>query len=227
MTPSADRSEHEHYLSMAASYDACIPAILPMSDFFFSSALSFIPDTAETLLELGSGTGYATSRILARHPGIKIYGIDHSPQMIQYALEKPELSGILFYEQDIMDPWPDSPYNVIITTLCLHHIPANDRMYLLHRVYESLSPGGVFICGDIIRPGSDPAEEVYRTRWIRSMEDSGISRHEIETIVASRKLNFKEMETTESFPKKMNEAGFSLALMPYRHEISAVFIGMR
>ncbi len=227
MTTSPLSQEHEHYLSMAASYDSRIPAILPMDHLFFAQALSFIPSSARTLLELGSGTGYATARVLARHPGIRIHAIDHAPEMIRCAREKSGLETVSFYEQDIRDPWPGQGYDVIMTTLCLHHIPQDDRMILLRRIYEQLPPGGVFICGDIIRPEDRRAEDLYRKRWIRHMEDEGMSDQERETILRSRDANYDDMETVESFPAKLRDSGFSLVLMPYRHEISAVFVGYR
>jgi len=227
MTASTLSPEHEHYLSMAATYDSRIPAILPMDDLFFAQALSFIPSSARTLLELGSGTGYATARVLIRNPGITVHAIDHAPEMIRCAREKPGLDTVSFYEQDIRDPWPGQGYDVIMSTLCLHHIPEYDRMEVLKRIYEQLSAGGVFICGDIIRPEDRKAEDLYRKRWIRHMENKGMSDQERMTILRSRDANYDDMETVLSFPAKMRYAGFSLVLMPYRHEISAVFVGYR
>ena len=220
-------SEHEHYLSMAATYDTRIDAILPMSDIFFSTCLSFIPDGPVTLLELGSGTGYATSKILTTNPQAVITCIDHSPEMIACANQKPELSIVQILEQDIRDPWPDRQYDVIITTLCLHHIPGYDRIVVLRRVHEALSPGGFFICGDIIRPEYPKAEGIYRARWIQAMTQAGLPPVDIEYIIRSREENYNEMEILKGFIRKMRDIGFSEALMPYRHEISAVFVGIK
>lgn len=227
MNFSSSSSEHEHYLSMAATYDTRIDAILPMSDLFFSTCLSFIPDGPVTLLELGSGTGYATSKILTVNPQAVITCIDHSREMIASANQKPILKSVRIFEQDIRDPWPDQQYDVIMTTLCFHHIPGNDRLVLLRRILEALSPGGVFICGDIIRAESDEEEEIYRGRWIRSMEQAELSRDQIDRITTSRRENYAEMETLAGFYRKMRDVGFSCVLMPYKHEISAVFIGYR
>jgi tRNA (cmo5U34)-methyltransferase len=226
MMSNSDCSEHEHYLSMAASYDARLHAILPMSNLFFSEVLSFIPDDAQTLLELGSGTGFATVQVLNNHPDIKIVGIDHSPEMIYYARLKPELENVSFHKQDIRDPWPVGKYDVILTTLCFHHICENDRTDLLKRIQENLTPQGVFICGDIIRPESDVIEEIYRARWIRSMEAAGLSREEITSIVTSRKANYGEMESVDGLSEKMRDAGFSQVIIPYQYEISAIFVGI-
>lgn len=162
-----------------------------------------------------------------KHPGISIHGIDHAPEMIQCARVKSDLAGVSLYGQDIRDPWPESEYDVIMTTLCLHHIPQHDRLILLTRILESLSPGGVFICGDIIRPEIEQAEEIYQSQWIEHMKAAGMSPPEIEGITSSREANYEEMEAIPSFLAKMRDAGFSLVLTPYRYEISAVCVGYK
>jgi tRNA (cmo5U34)-methyltransferase len=227
MSSVSNNSEDEHYLSMATAYDNRVDAILPNSDAFFSSCLSFIPEGSLNVLELGSGTGYATSKIRKLNPHAVITCIDHSSEMIQYASKKPELDSVQIIEQDIRDPWPESRYDLIISTLCFHHIPSEDRLPVLNRVYEVLSSDGFFICGDIIRPVHEKEEEVYQQRWVRSMLSAGMSMEEITPMIHSRKENYPGMETIEAFYKKMNDTGFSLVLMPYKHEISAVFIGYR
>jgi len=220
-------TEKEHYLTAAQMYDTHVPAILPASDSFFSSCISFIPKNPITVLELGSGTGYATSLIRAWNSNAEITCIDHSWEMIQAARKKPELAGVSVLLQDIMDPWPELQYDLIISTLCLHHIPKDDRTVLLHRICTALGPDGVFICGDIIKPESASAEQVYRQRWIQAMKEAGMPPGEIEHILASREHNYSDMETVQAFVKKLNDSGFPVVLMPYRHELSAVFIGMK
>ncbi len=220
-------SEHEHYLSMAAAYDLRIDAILPQSDLFFSHCLSDIPDGQPNLLDLGSGTGYATVKILAKHPSAIITCLDHSEEMIQCAREKPELSSVQMVKQDIRDAWPEKRYDAIVSTLCLHHIPLPDRAEVFERIYESLSPGGVFICGDIIRSESAREEEIYRDRWIATMRTAGIPEEEIFQMVQSREANYADMETIHSLPEKLKAIGFLPVFMPYRNELSAVFVGYK
>ncbi|MDD1728486.1 MAG: class I SAM-dependent methyltransferase [Methanospirillum sp.] len=220
-------SDHEHYLSMVLAYDNRIDAILPMSDRFFDSCISFIPEGPISILELGSGTGYATSKICAANPQALITCIDHSPDMIRCASQKPELNAVAIIEQDIRDPWPATKYDVIMTTLCLHHIPEKDRLVLLKRIYEALSPNGKFICGDIIRPDSLEVEAIYQDRWVSWMSQAGMTTEESDKMIHSRNENFPDMETVPGFYNKIKDAGFPRVLMPYKNEIAAVFVGYR
>lgn len=217
----------EHYRAMAAEYDSQVGGLLPDHDSFFNACISLIPDGPVFVLELGSGTGYATSRIRNQRPGAIISGIDHAPEMIRCAHSKPELADVVAYEQDIRNPWPEGTFQVIFTTLCLHHLPRSDRHPLLRRAYESLPPGGIFICGDIIR-SDDPVNEAYYTReWIRGMEASGMESAFVQQMASSREMNLPEMETIPGLLEALKNAGFSRIILPYRNGISAVFAGYR
>ncbi len=215
----------EYYLTDTLAYDKFVSVIIPQSNLFFSNCLSFIPEGAKKLLELGSGTGYATSKILSKNPELRITCIDHSPDMIAYAKQKTELNQVEILEQEIQDLWPDIEYDVIFTTLCFHHIPEKDRIILLDRICEKLSPNGVFICGDIIRPESYEIEAIYRMRWKKLMIRSGISSDLVDTMIESRRTNYTGMESVVSFYQKMKTAGFSNVLMPYKSDISVIFVG--
>jgi tRNA (cmo5U34)-methyltransferase len=40
---------------------------------------------AETILDLGSGTGITAARVLARHPGAALVGVDANAEMLRHA----------------------------------------------------------------------------------------------------------------------------------------------
>ena len=217
----------EHYRTMAAEYDARIPVILPGHSLFFDTCLYLIPSGPVSILELGSGTGYATSLIKKEHLDAIISGIDHSPEMIYYVKAKPDLHDVQIYEKDIRDEWPEPEYDVIFTTLCLHHIPRADRRTTLNRIFQSLKQGGIFICGDIIRCSSQYEEDIYTARWLERMVEHGVDEESRNHMAASRKHNLPEMETLDSFMEALKETGFSTVMIPYRYEISAVFAGKK
>nr|WP_319540668.1 class I SAM-dependent methyltransferase [uncultured Methanospirillum sp.] len=212
---------------MAAEYDTRIPIILPGHSLFFDTCLYLIPSGPVSILELGSGTGYATSLIQKERPDAIISGVDHSPEMIYYAKAKSNLHDVQIHEQDIRDEWPEPAYDVIFTTLCLHHIPRADRRKTLDRIFQSLKQGGIFICGDIIRCSSQVEEDIYTARWLERMIVHGVDQEARNHMAASRNQNLPEMETLDSFIQALKETGFSTVMIPYRYEISAVFAGKK
>lgn len=110
---------------------------------------------ARRLLELGTGTGVTARRVLARHPGSHLTGIDASPGMLAGA----ELPDADLRVQDLGDALPEGPFDVVFSSLAVHHLDGPGKVALFRRVAAALAPGGRFVLGDVIVP-EDPADVV-------------------------------------------------------------------
>jgi tRNA (cmo5U34)-methyltransferase len=110
---------------------------------------------ARRLLELGTGTGITTRRVLARHPGAQLTGVDSSPEMLAAA----DLPDADLREQDLRDPLPDGPFDLVFSALAVHHLDAEGKADLFERVGAALAPGGRFVLADVVVP-DDPADVV-------------------------------------------------------------------
>jgi tRNA (cmo5U34)-methyltransferase len=110
---------------------------------------------ARRLLELGTGTGITTRRVLARHPGAQLTGVDSSPEMLAAA----DLPDADLREQDLRDPLPDGPFDLVFSALAVHHLDAEGKADLFERVGAALAPGGRFVLADVVVP-EDPADVV-------------------------------------------------------------------
>lgn len=100
----------------------------------------------ETVLDVGCGTG--TLAIAAgRHVGSsgKVYGIDASPEMIARAGKKAGKAGqgIEFRNASIEAlPFQDAQFDVVLSTLILHHLPRQVRENGLREIRRVLKTGG-------------------------------------------------------------------------------------
>jgi tRNA (cmo5U34)-methyltransferase len=110
---------------------------------------------ATRLLELGTGTGVTARRVLDRHPGAHLTGIDSSPEM----LAKANLPDADLRVQDLSDPLPDGPFDLVFSGLAVHHLDGPGKADLFARVAAALAPGGRFVLADVIVP-EDPADVV-------------------------------------------------------------------
>jgi tRNA (cmo5U34)-methyltransferase len=110
---------------------------------------------ARRLLELGTGTGITTRRVLARHPDAHLTGVDSSAGMLAAA----DLPDADLREQDLRDPLPDGPFDLVFSALAVHHLDAAAKADLFERVAAALAPGGRFVLADVIVP-EDPADVV-------------------------------------------------------------------
>lgn len=220
--------DHEHYLNRINQYDMTLHAILPHADLFFATCLSFIPDNRSSLfLELGSGTGYVTSLIRKERPDAEILCVDKSPEMLALAKTKPELDGISCIEGDITKGLPNGTFDLVISTLTLHHIADSDRTELIHQIYQRLKCGEVFISGDVFKPHEDWVETLYRRRWEEHMKDSGMSDEQILETVSGREKAWPRLDTMHGFYRKLKGAGFAKILVPLHYDMFGVFVAWK
>ena len=109
---------------------------------------------ASRILELGTGTGETTKRMLSAHRGAAFIGIDRSDVML--AIARKTLPEADLRVQRLEDSLPAGPFDLVFSALAVHHLDANGKQDLFGRVAASLVPGGRFVLADVIVP-ADPA----------------------------------------------------------------------
>ena len=112
---------------------------------------------ATRLLELGTGTGETARRVLARHPGAALTGIDASADML--AVARDVLPGADLRVSRLQDPLPAGPFDLVFAVLAVHHLDGPGKAGLFARVAAALAPGGRFVLGDVVVP-DDPADAI-------------------------------------------------------------------
>ncbi len=110
---------------------------------------------ATAILELGTGTGATARKVLERHPGARLVGIDESERML--AVARNALPEADLRAQRLEDPLPDGPFGLVFSALAVHHLDSAGKQDLFRRVAAVLQPGGRFVLADVIVP-DDPAE---------------------------------------------------------------------
>ena len=110
---------------------------------------------ARRALELGTGSGVTSRRVLARHPHAQLTGVDSSEEMIAAA----DLPGADLRLQDLRDPLPEGPFDIVFSALAVHHLEGPEKVDLIARVAAALAPGGRFVLADVVVP-ADPADVV-------------------------------------------------------------------
>lgn len=106
----------------------------------------------ESVLDIGCGTG--TLAIVAkRRVGAdgKVFGIDASPAMIARATSKAARAGIdVSFKNAVAEalPFPDARFDVVLSTLMLHHLPRNLRQQCAREVRRVLKPRGRVLAVD-------------------------------------------------------------------------------
>ena len=115
--------------------------------------------SGEQVLDVGCGTG--TLAIAAkRRVGAKgtVYGIDASPEMIARARKKAKKHGVeVRFENAIVEklPFAEGTFDLVLSTLMLHHLGRIARQQCLSEIRRVLKPGGRLLAVDFSEPMRD------------------------------------------------------------------------
>ncbi|WP_101783963.1 class I SAM-dependent methyltransferase [Nonomuraea indica] len=110
----------------------------------------------DRVLDVGCGTGYLT-RILARvvGPAGQVTGIDPAPSMVEHArLRAPGNCSYAVGEGQALEA-PDGSFDVVVSSLAVHHMPAAERGAAMAEMFRVLRPGGRLLIAEF-RPPTGP-----------------------------------------------------------------------
>ncbi len=111
------------------------------------------PGGAVRVLDLGIGTGATTQAVLNHIPSAAIVGVDSGRAMLDAArtvIPSDNLEAL--YCQDLQDPLPDGPFDLVVSALAIHHIDHEPKQRLYRAIADRLRSGGRFVQGDLHRP---------------------------------------------------------------------------
>lgn len=108
------------------------------------------------VLELGTGTGETARRLLERLDGAQLVGVDESEEMLAAATAVLPAERSELVRGRLQDPLPAGGFELVVSSLAIHHLDQHEKPELFTRVRAALRPGGRFVLADVIVP-DDPA----------------------------------------------------------------------
>jgi tRNA (cmo5U34)-methyltransferase len=142
-----------------ATYGEMVADTLPGYEELQAQVARAAGQGAQTILELGIGTGETSARLLERHPLAQITALDESPAMLAAAAERLGDRLVAAHVGLLQDPLPEGRFDLVVSALAVHHLDAREKALLFARVRERVAPGGRFVLGDVVVPAS-PDESV-------------------------------------------------------------------
>lgn len=157
----------EHFDAWAARYDAEIRERVPRYDEIHDGLIALLQlHPTHRVLDLGTGTGTTSLRVLEAFPGAQVVGVDVSSEMIGRA--RLRLRGHrgrwTLRQSDLATPALDGLFDAVVSVLAVHHLWADEKRHLFSLLWEHLAPGGIFILADAFRPAADRLREHHGKR---------------------------------------------------------------
>ena len=176
----------KHFEEEASEFDNIIVKLVPDYTKMIDALVSSIPfnkTDSFNVIDLGCGTGYVSMNIKERFPNSNLTCLDFAENMIAQAkIRLNNYKNVNFYLEDIRTFEFDKRYDAVISSLALHHLETKkDKIKFYTKIFNSLSPRGVFYNADIILGSSESLHNLYISKWKEFMAIS-LPSQEIEEI---------------------------------------------
>lgn len=174
-----------------------------------------------TLIEIGTGTGALSIQAASRCK--KVYAVDVSQAMLDYAKNKADGLGIsnidFFHDGFLTYSHDDTPADAVVTSLALHHLPDFWKGVALRRIKEMLKTGGQLFLADVVFPNEDSEKSI--NEWIRNTEN-----HHGKELADEGRVHFQKEYSTFRWIMEglLEKAGFKIETKVHHENILANYL---
>jgi len=134
------------------------------------AAVPFAASEPLRILELGSGDGQLAEALLTVFPRATLTALDGSESMRRAASSRLALFGqrarVAAFDLAALDWW-DRMFgaDLVVSSLCLHHLNDAKKQYLYKAAAERLSPRGALLIADLIEPQHPSSRRLAADQW--------------------------------------------------------------
>lgn len=204
------RSEIRKLFDDAAQvYDTQRRYLITCFEDFYGTAVALAQtDTPEpAILDIGAGTGLLSALLLKKYPQAKITLIDISAQMLEVARQRLKaLSDIEFIIDDFARHQFTSSFDIIASSLAIHHLDDREKESLYQKVYHIMNKSGCFINADQVMGSTPHLENLYKEDWRKKVLASPLTPEEIAR--ADERTRMDQMSTLKDQLGWLRNAGF-------------------
>ena len=239
------RSERRFQGKISADYELVmrgIPHLSEIDEQIINAIRAYtpaVPAPRLNVLEIGCGSGRATTKFLSSRTDIKLIAIDNEPEMLaqaeqslrdeikQHKLELVQRDALAYLKSV-----GDGHFDIVASVMALHNFERSYRSRVLREIHRILKPGGLFVNGDKYPP--DDTAEFYRllplhlAPFFDTLGPAGRADllkeavlHELADLAPDRVM--KENE----FLREVSEIGYSGCKFICRKNFDTVFYGCK
>ncbi|MBI4369023.1 MAG: class I SAM-dependent methyltransferase [Elusimicrobia bacterium] len=193
------------------------------------------------ILEMGTGTGLLTRRILEQFPLAEVFGVDGSERMLNMARQKLEAFDRRFigvqstFESCPWDAIPKAKFDAVVSAFSLHHMDHAAYPDFFNSLWKVLKVGGQVTIADYTRSRFDRLQERYediwaetRTRQTNQAFGLALSKNEVRAQNDARhQLEGDNPAPVEDLLRWLSEAGFEETECYWKHFCYCVFGGKK
>lgn len=201
-----EKTKDEPLETMTGFFDARIVSyeahMAPWQDYYQWMA-ELLPGSAESLLDIGCGSGLELDHIFIRFPDLKTVGVDLSEKMLQKLGAKHRDKDLSLVCVDYFTyDFGRERFDAVVSFQTLHHYTSGKKEALFRKIYDCLKPGGVYLECDYIA-ASQAIEDLTFFECRRRRLRDGIKEDDF--------VHFDTPLTLEHELNSVRTAGFNVA----------------
>ncbi len=209
-------------------YDDWMRKALPGFDDQFATAVDLVPyprNSAIDVLDLGAGTGLFSRHVLDAFPNARFTLVDLGVRMLDVARARfagDSSERFSFEVADYRTFEPGKDFDLVISSLSIHHLEQPEKLALFRRIHRFLMPGGAFVNIDQVRGETEALRTLYWDHWLNGVRQRGASERQIAEGIERRTTYDRDASLAEQL-EWLREAGFVDVDAVYKNWFIAVF----
>ncbi|MDD1691417.1 MAG: class I SAM-dependent methyltransferase [Methanoregula sp.] len=213
----------------AQDYDRQREFIIPELRQFYGAAVwaAASPEPAPAILDIGAGTGLMSAYMLQKFPQAHLTLVDIAENMLEMARQR--FSGrkhTRYIVSDYSRGDLGGPYDIACSALSIHHLPAEGKRELFHRVFSVLRPGGMFVNADQADGETLYFRKQYLEYWNEFLREGPMTKEQQAEILKRRDTLDKNEKLSDQLAW-LREAGFSDVDVVYRNRMFIVTVARK
>ncbi len=212
----------------AEEYDRQRKHVIPRLDDLYEilADLAIINIQNPRILDLGAGTGLLTSYIHVRYPQGLFTLLDISEEMLMIARDRfKNVPNFNYVIADYMNYYFKDSFDLIVSSLSIHHLEHQDKQVLYQKIYDLLNPEGVFLNADQVLGPSPANEEEYQRNWMEKIHVGSLSESEKKMILDRMQLD--NPATLRDNLKWLKNIGYRDVDVYYKYYNFCIFYGKK
>jgi tRNA (cmo5U34)-methyltransferase len=215
----------------ASRYDEEVGRTIPYYDAIHRECLAFVeslPRPPRTWLDTGCGTGTLVARAMPLFPQTEFVVADPSAAMLSRARERLSSSRVEIVPPCSTSALPLNParFDLVTAIQCHHYLDRAGRRAAISTCYDLLTPGGLFITSENIRPRSATGTGLGLRYWRRYQERAGRAPAEVAAHIARFDREYFPI-TIDEHLALYGEVGFQVVDLLWCSYLQAVFYAVK
>ena len=112
-------------------------------------------------------------------------------------------------------------FDIIVSSLSIHHIEDEDKKKLYKKIYDALNPEGIFLNADQVIGSTPDIDKTYQRNWMEKIDENKFTGPEKDTAI--ERMKFDKPATFEDNLKWLRNCGFEDVDLGYKYYSFCIF----